>query len=123
MRPAINQSIVFTYTDDLDRAAEFFGGIMELPLVRDQGACRIYRLTETSLLGVCDLPDRPKDPAGVTITLVTDDVEGWYAFLRGKGVDFAEAPASKAQFGITTSLLISPHGYRIEIQSFDVPLR
>lgn len=122
MRPPISQSITFTYTDDLERAARFFTDVMELEQVRDQGPCRIFRLTDSAFLGVCTLPGRPKATAGVTITLVSDDVEGWHAFLRAKGVDFEEAPHRKDAFGITATLLIAPHGYRIEIQRFDDPL-
>jgi len=122
MRPPVSQSITFTYSDDLARAAHFLGEVMELEEVRDQGACRIFRLTETCFVGVCDLQGRSRDPAGVTISLVTEDVDGWFRFLRAKGVDFVEEPVRKEQFGIRACLLISPHGYRIEFQSFDDPL-
>lgn len=119
MRPAINQSIVFTYCDDLPAASRFLAEVMELELVVDQGPCHIYRLTETGFLGVCALPDRPRAQAGVTLSIVSDDVEGWHEFLVSKGVGFERAPAPSARFGITSALFVSPHGYRIEIQRFD----
>ncbi len=119
MRPAIDQSIVFTYPDDLDAAAHFFGEVMELDLVVDQGACRIYRLTASSFLGVCILPGRTRSGEGVMITIVSDDVVGWHDFLISKGVEYLCPPQHKNRFGIYTSLFISPHGYRIEIQRFD----
>lgn len=121
MHPPISQSIVFTYTDDLERAARFFGEVMELERVVDQGACLIYRLSAQAYLGVCDLPGRPREPAGVTITIVSDDVDGWYEFLQARGVEFARSPAHSARFGVTSALFVSPHGYRIEIQRFDDP--
>ena len=122
MRPPIAQSIVFTYTDDLERASRFMREVLALEQVRDQGACRIFRLTRDSFIGVCDLPDRPRGTVGVTLSLITDDVAGWYAYLHDKGVTFKETPARKDAFGITTSLLETPDGYRIEIQRFDTPL-
>ncbi|MCZ4279941.1 VOC family protein [Kiloniella laminariae] len=121
MRPEINQSVIFTYCDDLPRASGFFREVMELDLVVDQGACHIYRLTEQSYLGVCCLPDRPRSQAGVTITLVSDDVEGWYRFLTAKGVNYVKPPSHSEQFGVFSSLFISPDGYRIEIQHFNKP--
>ena len=121
MRPAIDRSIVFTYSNDLAAAAQFFGEVMELELVVDQGPCRIYRLTEQSFLGVCTLPDRPSAQAGVTITIVSDDVDGWHRFLTAKGVSYVREPAPSERFGIYSSLFLSPHGYRIEIQRFDDP--
>jgi catechol 2,3-dioxygenase-like lactoylglutathione lyase family enzyme len=121
VHPPISQSITFTYTDDLDRASGFFREIMELELVLDQGPCHIYRLTETSFIGVCNLPDRPTDAAGVTITIVSDDVDGWRDFLESKGLVYQRLPARSERFRIYSSLFVSPHGYRIEIQRFDDP--
>ena len=119
MRPAISQSIVFTYTDDLERASRFFREVMALDFVVDQGACRVFRLTAESYLGVCRLPDRPQDKVGVTISLVSDDVDGWHAFLVAKGVECVRAPAASIEFGVYSTLFLSPDGYRIEIQRFD----
>jgi len=121
MRPPISQSIVFTYTDDLHRASTFFAEVMELDLVVDQGACHIFRLTPESYLGVCHLPDRPRAKTGVTITIVTDNVEAWHSFLTAKGVTYVQPPKASPEFGVFSSLFHSPDGYRIEIQRFDDP--
>lgn len=119
MRPPINQNVIFTYTEDLESASAFFRDVMELDFVVDQGACHIYRLSESCFIGVCNLPDRPSSPVGVTITLVSNDVDGWFKFLTDKGIEFERQPAHSTQFGVYSTLFISPHGYRIEIQSFD----
>jgi len=116
--PPITHSIVFTYTDDLSAASRFFGSVMELDLVVDQGACHIFRLSPSSYLGVCCLPDRPREKTGVTITIVSPDVDGWHRFLTGKGVRYVSGPAHSAEFGVYSSLFHSPEGYRIEIQHF-----
>ncbi|MGI9586101.1 MAG: VOC family protein [Acidimicrobiia bacterium] len=118
-RPSIDQSIVFTYTDDLEAGSRFFSDILELELVVDQGACHIYRLTDTSFIGVCNLPDRPKNKAAVTITLVSDDVDEWHRYLTAKGIEYVNRPRHSPEFGVYSSLFISPDGYRIEIQHFD----
>ena len=119
MKPAIDQSIVFTYTNDLKSASALFAETMELDFVVDQGACHIYRLTETSFLGVCDLPDRPTNEAAVTITIVSSDVDGWYEFLMAKGLEHVKEPSHSPEFGVYSSLFMSAHGYRVEIQTFD----
>jgi len=121
MRPPISHSIVFTYTDDLERASRFFGEVMQLDFVVDQGACHIFRLTNESYLGVCRLPDRPQGKVGVTISLVSDDVEGWHDFLAAKGITLMRTPAHSPEFGVTSTLFLTPDGYRIEIQRFDDP--
>jgi len=118
-RPRIDRSITFTYTDDLAGASRFFREVLELDFVVDQGPCHIFRLTDESFIGVCDLPDRPSEQAGVTITIVSDDVEGWHEFLTARGVEYVKTPAHSDRFNVFSSLFISPHGYRIEIQRFD----
>lgn len=118
MRPPIDQNVVFTYTDNLPETSSFFSDIMELELVLDQGSCHIYRLSKQCFLGICNLPDRPREQAGVTITIVSGDVDGWYEFLTAKGVEYTRKPAYSHEFDVYSSLFISPHGYRIEIQQF-----
>lgn len=119
MRPPIDQSIVFTYTDDLEAGSKFFREILELEFVVDQGACHIFRLSDTSFLGICSLPDRPNATVGVTITIVSSDVDGWHKFLGSKGIEYIKDPSHNAQFNVYSSLFLSPDGYRIEIQNFD----
>lgn len=118
-RPPINQSIVFTYTDDLEAGSAFFSEVLELDLVVDQGVCRIYRLTESSFVGVCSIPGRPSNAAAVTITMVSDEVDEWHTFLASKGVEYVKPPGHSPEFEVYSSLFISPDGYRVEIQRFD----
>ena len=37
-----DQLVTFLYTRDLEQSAVFYGETLGLPLVLDQGACRIY---------------------------------------------------------------------------------
>lgn len=114
--------VVFLYTAHLDATVAFYAETVGLEMVRDQGACRIFRTGPHSFLGVCDLPERPQSPTGVTVTLVTDDVDGWYERLLAKGVVFEQSPRHSERFGVYACLLHDPNGYRIEIQRFNHPL-
>jgi catechol 2,3-dioxygenase-like lactoylglutathione lyase family enzyme len=120
-RPAITDSIVFTYTDDLEASSRFFRETLELPFVVDQGVCHIFRLSPTSYIGVCAIAGRPRATVGATITIVTDDVDGWHRFLTSKGLVYENPPKESETFKVYSSLFIDPNGYRIEIQSFRDP--
>jgi catechol 2,3-dioxygenase-like lactoylglutathione lyase family enzyme len=120
-RPAISDSVVFIYTDDLVASSRFFRDVLELEFVVDQGACHIFRLSATSYIGVCALQDRPRSPVGVTIAIVTPDVDGWHAFLTAKGLVYQTPPRLSERFNVYSSLFIDPNGYRIEIQNFCDP--
>lgn len=117
-----DQLVTFLYTRDLDKSATFYGETLGLPLVLDQGACRIFKTSPEGFLGICRCSEqRPSNPEGVIITLVTDDVDGWYERLKTKGVVFDAAPTGNDEYNIYHCFMKDPDGYQIEIQSFRDP--
>lgn len=116
--PSIDAQITFCYTPDLERTAAFYAGILGLELVLDQGACRIFRVRGDAYLGFCRRDGAPR-PDGVILTLVSDDVDGWYRSLAARGVSFDKPPAHNPDFGIYHCFLRDPAGYLVEIQRFD----
>jgi catechol 2,3-dioxygenase-like lactoylglutathione lyase family enzyme len=92
-----------------------------LSLVLDQGTCRIYRVSGNAFIGLCQRKDwaiQPSDPAPVIFTLVTAQVDEWYAHLSGQGVAFEKPPTLNPQYNIFHCFLRDPNGYLIEIQRF-----
>lgn len=116
----IDAQITFCYTRDLPRTADFYENVVGLPLVLDQGGCRIYRAAGSAYLGFCGRGDAAR-PSGVILTLVTDDVDGWHERLVERGVEFERPPQANAEYGIYHCFLRDPNGYLIEIQRFDDP--
>lgn len=112
--------VTFLQVDDLERAHEFYCSTLGLALVTDQGACRIYRVTSSAFLGVCDHAG-PAVPDGVIVTLVRDDVEKYCHALERVGVEFEKRVSYNERFGITQAFLRDPDGHLIEIQRFDDP--
>ncbi len=112
------QQVTFLYTADLARSAAFYEDKLGLPLVLDQGACRIYRVQGDAYLGFCTRQDAARPTEGVIITLVSSDVDGWYEYLRSQGVSFEKPPALNPKFNIYHCFLRDPNGYLLEIQSF-----
>lgn len=111
--------VVFLYVDDLERSAAFYGEALGLPLVLDQGACRLYRVAATGFLGVCGSGDRPTTPDGLIVTLVRDDVDAYCQELVARGVVLEQAPQHNERFGIHHAFLRDPDGHLIEVQRFD----
>ncbi len=117
-----DQQVTFLYTRDLDLSAAFYGETLGLPLVLDQGGCRIYRVSPDGFLGLCRCSEsRPCNPEGVIVTFVSGDVDGWYERLKAKGVTFETPPRDNPAFNIYHCFLRDPDGYQIEIQRFDDP--
>jgi len=119
--PSVQQQVTFLYTHDLEVSAAFYGNVLKLPLALDQGTCRIYRVATGAFLGICQRDGLTHDPAAanrVIVTLVTPDVDGWYAYLQEQGVHFEKPPQHNPKFNIYHCFLRDPNGYLIEIQRF-----
>jgi catechol 2,3-dioxygenase-like lactoylglutathione lyase family enzyme len=120
-RPQIDQQITFLYTRDLEETARFYEEVLDLPLALDQGDCRIYRASHDGFLGFCRRAVAPDAPQGVILTLVTSDVDEWFAYLQGRGVQFERPPVPNPNYNIYHCFLRDPNGYLIEIQRFNDP--
>ena len=120
--PAIQQQVTCIYTDDLPATARFYEETLALPLVLDQGACRIYRTGPGAFLGLCRVREgRWVEPKGVVLTLVTDAVDAWHARLVACGAKVDGPPTEKPAWNIYAFFAFDPNGYRIEFQTFRDP--
>lgn len=115
---SITEQITFLYTRDLETTAHFYEEIMGLPLVLDQGGCRIYHVTGDAYVGFCEREEAPERPQGILFTLVTPDVDGWAERLSARGVPFEKTPAINPAYNIYHCFIRDPNGYVIEIQRF-----
>ena len=120
--PEISQQITFLHAEDLKAAQEFYSGILGLTLARDQGACLIFKVNHSAYLGFCKHIEPISEGRKVILTLVSDDVDGWYEALKNKGAAVMSPPQFNPDFGITHFFLQDPNGYWVEFQSFETPL-
>jgi len=112
--------ITFICTGDLESSTRFYGDLLGLPLVMDQGSCMIFRAAPGAFIGVCRR-EGTVPPEGVILTLVTTDVEGWYRRLMDAGVEFEKAPTFNPDYDITHCFCRDPAGCLVEIQHFEDP--
>lgn len=119
---AFSQQITFLHTNDLDQTQKFYAGILGLLLVRDQGTCRIFQVNPHAFLGFCTHIEPIAKGRRIILTLVSENVDGWYEDLKNKNVDIISPPESNPRFQIYHFFFKDPNGYWIEIQKFDEPL-
>ncbi len=123
-RPPIHQQVTFLYTANQEATHDFYANLLGMPLVLDQGACRIYKVSGTAFVGFCQQTANIDAVAaqGVILTLAvdaTESVDAWYAFLQTAGAAAIEkAPALNERFNIYHLFLRDPNDYLVEIQSF-----
>lgn len=117
----IEQNIVWLYTDDLPGLCRFYHEVLGLPEVLDQGACRVFRLSPTGFLGICNSPHRPRGTQGMMITLLVEDVDIAHAHFRARGVTFDGPPEMSANGTVRSCHFRDPEGYWLELQEFRDP--
>jgi len=120
MNPRVDAGIVFLGTTDLATTSAFYSEVLGLPLVLEQESCRVFRVADAAFLGFCERHVPPSD-AGVVLTLVAEDVDGWAVALRRRGVRIERGPVHNAVYGIYHLFVRDPNGYVVEIQRFDDP--
>ena len=121
-RPPIDQQLTFLVCRDLAQTAVFYEEVLGLPLILDQGSCRIYQTATGAFLGFCrqlgpQLTAR-EQTAGIILTLVSPDVDGWYHYLLDAGVTIEKPPTHNEKFNIYQLFARDPSGYLLEIQTF-----
>ncbi len=118
-RPAVDQQVTFVYCRDLAACAGFYADVLGLELAIDQGGCRIFRVAGEAFVGLCRCRgDHSVSRDGVTLTFVTEDVDGWHAHLAEQGVEILAPPSESVEFRIYRFFARDPEGHLLEFQRF-----
>ena len=126
-RPAFDQQVTFLCAEDAPACWAFYEQVLELPLVQDQGRCRIYAVAGgRAFLGLCmarapRASTNPRIEGGVVFTFIAQDVNGWYRFLSAKGVEIPHPPELSAEYRVYHFFFRDPAGNTLEIQRFERP--
>jgi len=123
-RPAtlgLQANITFLYYRDIPRAQRFYEDVLGLTLTVDQGYSKIYRVSPTSYVGLVDESQglhRASPQKPVTLSFVTAEVDAWYAYLRGRGVEMVHELADGRRQPTRGFVAKDPEGYYLEFETF-----
>lgn len=122
-RPAILAANAFYYYRDVDAAWDFYTRVLGLETVADYGFAKILRVAAASYLTLVDASKgmhSADEPKTVTLALVTEDVEAWWAYLSEQGVPvrspLGEVDTARAHNGFVA---VDPEGYLLEFERFN----
>lgn len=121
-----NATIVWFYYKDMDGMRRFYEDVLGFDLVADQGWTRIYALGPTGYFGLVDEErgmHRFTEQKGVTLSLITDDIDGWYAYLSNHDrIEMRSAQISERD-RYRAFVAYDPEGYYLEWDVFnDIPI-
>lgn len=123
-RSPVQGQITFLYYHEIESAAAFYGGVMGFELIEDQGWAKIYRVGGNAFVGIV-AGDKgfhePQERNAVLVTLVVNDIEGWYERLKSRGVKLLTELQHREEIQIRCFFLEDPGGYSLEVQQFLKP--
>ncbi len=112
----------FYYYQDVPAAESFYNEVLGLETVSDFGFAKILQVAPTSFLTLVNADSgmhSASEPKSVTLALVTDQVEAWYARLTQTGV------AIRSELNVADGgphdgfVAIDPEGYFLEFERFN----
>jgi catechol 2,3-dioxygenase-like lactoylglutathione lyase family enzyme len=113
----------FYYYRDVDAAWAFYRDLLGFETVADYGFAKILRVGPASYLTLVDEArgmHSADEPRSVTLAIVTEEVEGWWAYLREREVPM-RAPLGEVEPGRPHDgfVAIDPEGYFLEFERFN----
>jgi catechol 2,3-dioxygenase-like lactoylglutathione lyase family enzyme len=120
--PSVLATNAFYYYEDVEAAWSFYTEILGFETVADYGFAKILRLAGASFLTLVDAEQgmhAADEPKSVTLAIVTEQVEGWYAYLSEAGVPMRaelNATPGRPHDGFVA---IDPEGYFLEFERFN----
>jgi predicted enzyme related to lactoylglutathione lyase len=117
----VQANIVWLYYKDVPAAQRFYEDVIGLTLMVDQGFAKVYQVSPTSFVGLVDEAQglhRASDTKPVTVSFVTEQIDGWYDYLVSKGVKM-RGPVGDAKRHPTRGFVAyDPEGYFLEFERF-----
>jgi predicted enzyme related to lactoylglutathione lyase len=114
-------AITFLYYDDLEAACNFYAGVLGLPLVVDQGFCKIHQIAAGAYVGLVDAEHGTHKPAQdkpVILSFVTDDPDAIYQRLQEHGTPIFRPLETHERIGVRGFMALDPGGYTLEFEAF-----
>ena len=113
-------AITFLYYKDLPRAFAFYRDVLGLRLAIDQGdLAKIMEIAPNAHVGLVDEArgmNTWQAEKCVQLCIRVADVDAWYAYLQGAGVDALSKMFVNDTIGIRAFVFRDPEGYQVEIQ-------
>ena len=123
--PKIHYPITFLPCQDLSTTREFYNGLLQLPIVLEQGHCVLFQIGESSnraFWGFCShytgFIEMPKHVCLTLVVETREDVDAYFKMLTEANIECIKKPTETPQFQIYNTFFKDPMGYSLEIQMF-----
>lgn len=117
----IQANLVFFYYQNLGAAERFYEDILGLEIVLDYGFAKLFRISETSYIGLVDEQKgmhSSAEPKTVTLSFVTEEIDEWYEYLVERGVEMRGPVKDATRHPTRGFVAYDPEGYFLEFERF-----
>lgn len=119
-RPPVSGQVTFLYYNDLAAADHFYGAVLGLEKTFDLDWVKIYQLSPTSSVGLVNATKGAHEPSAdkpvmVSMVVPEKDVDGWWRYLKDKGIDVGDGPGIGGDGSIKAFGFEDPEGYTLEV--------
>lgn len=113
-------TVIWLYYRDMDRAQRFYEETIGLDLLVDQGWAKVYQTSGSGYLGLVDESrgmHNFTDEKAVTVSFLTDNLEGWFGFAR-EAFELRADTLSGEGDRVDAFVGYDPGGYFLEFDTF-----
>jgi catechol 2,3-dioxygenase-like lactoylglutathione lyase family enzyme len=117
----VQANLVFLYYKDLAVAEDFYKNTLGLEMVLDYGFAKLLRISKTTYVGLVDETKgmhRATEPKTVTLSFVTEEIDGWYDYLKDKCVEMRGELGDATRHPTRGFVAYDPEGYYLEFERF-----
>ena len=117
--PDITATNAFYYYADVEAAWDFYRDTLGLETVVEYGFAKIMRLAESSYVTLVAAESgmhSAAEPKTVTLTLLTEQLDGWKAHLRSSGVAVLSTAGDHPE---PNFVVLDPEGYTLRFELSD----
>jgi catechol 2,3-dioxygenase-like lactoylglutathione lyase family enzyme len=117
----VQANLVFLYYKDLASARDFYANTLGLEMVLDYGFAKLFRISKTTYVGLVDEQKgmhKTTEPKTVTLSFVTEEIDEWYTYLMGKGVEMRGELRDATRHPTRGFVAFDPEGYFLEFERF-----
>ncbi len=118
---AFQGNMFFLYYKDLPRAVAFYQNTLGLQLVLDYGFAKGFRVSQSCFVTLVDETKgmhKTSEPRTVTLAFITQEVDGWYTYLKEKGVKISHPLGNATRHPTRGFVAVDPEGYLLEFETF-----
>ena len=115
--PLIRGLVIRFFFRDPAAAERFYGHVLGLP----SAGPGLFRVSETTFLRVSPLSEAGADadaPKTATLSFITDEVDGWYAYLKSRGLTMRSELKDASRHPTRGFVAVDPEGHLLEFERF-----